>query len=104
MIGSWIQANSQSPKWGHLKLNWTNLQDLVLFLIRLLIVKNEKKKKKKASNIIKLKNQDFWIQFMHDECKNDITTTVEYAPVKFDWIQERIKVDREGIPYTTPIR
>ena len=41
---------------------------------------------------------------MHDECKNDITTTVEYAPVKFDWIQVRIKVDREGIPYTTPIR
>ena len=66
MIGSWIRANSHLPKSGHLKLNWTNLQDLVLFLILLLIVKKEKKKKeKKASNIIKLKNQDFWICMMN---------------------------------------
>ena len=49
MIGSWIRANSQSPKSGHLRLNWTNLQDFqVLFLILLLIVKNQKKKKKRS--------------------------------------------------------
>ena len=38
---------------------------------------------------------------MHDECKNDITTTVEYAPVKFDWIQERIKGTEKASPIQT---